>query len=295
MKIKFYYLWFPLFVLFAFFSCGDDDDKYNNNVYNGEGNLVGKFSVSENKQICFSKGNLQYQASTNTWRFAEHQYDIIGWVNKNISATYSGWIDLFGWGTSGYKQLYPYETSDNNNDYGNIESSNLNLGTNDIDKTYNDWGRYNAISNGGNVKKVWRTLTFEEWIYLCEERPHAESLISVGVVNGVNGCLLLPDGWTLPTELSFIPQADDYSENVYTQEQWTKMERVGAVFLPCAGERWGNYDIRNVNDFGAYWTSSSCGSDYHEAFYFRITPSSSINGVDCHSRRAGLAVRLVTD
>ena len=67
-----------------------------------EGSLVGKFSVSASKQVVFSKGNLQYQASTNTWRFAENQYDYVGEANKNISATYDGWIDLFGWGTSGY-------------------------------------------------------------------------------------------------------------------------------------------------------------------------------------------------
>ena len=67
-----------------------------------EGSLVGKFSVSANKQVYFSKGNLQYQASTDTWRFAENQYDYVGEGNENKSATYDGWIDLFGWGTSGY-------------------------------------------------------------------------------------------------------------------------------------------------------------------------------------------------
>ena len=57
---------------------------------------------SEGKQVYFSQGNLQYQASTNTWRFAENQYDAIGNDNSNISSTNEGWIDLFGWGTSGY-------------------------------------------------------------------------------------------------------------------------------------------------------------------------------------------------
>lgn len=67
-----------------------------------EGAGSGKFSVSADKQVSFSKGNLQYQASTNTWRFAENQFDYIGEANANISATYDGWIDLFGWGTSGF-------------------------------------------------------------------------------------------------------------------------------------------------------------------------------------------------
>ena len=57
---------------------------------------------SKGDQVFFSQGNLQYQASTNTWRFAENQYDAIGEANSASSSTNEGWIDLFGWGTSGY-------------------------------------------------------------------------------------------------------------------------------------------------------------------------------------------------
>lgn len=53
-----------------------------------EGVLPGLFSVSEGRQVRFSKGNLQYQASTGTWRFAEHQYDYVGRDNEKISETY---------------------------------------------------------------------------------------------------------------------------------------------------------------------------------------------------------------
>ena len=37
-----------------------------------EGVINGLFSVSSTKKVYFSQGNLQYQASTNTWRFAEN-------------------------------------------------------------------------------------------------------------------------------------------------------------------------------------------------------------------------------
>ena len=75
---------------------------------------IGVFTVAEGKTVTFSSGNLQYNAAQGshycadgsiqqgTWRFAEHQYDYIGYANSNISQTYDGWIDLFGWGTSGY-------------------------------------------------------------------------------------------------------------------------------------------------------------------------------------------------
>ena len=93
-------------------------------IYSGDtplGAINGLFSVSENNQVYFSKGNLQYQASTNIWRFAENQWDYVGEDNANISETYDGWIDLFGWGTSGYNHgancYQPWSTSQNNSDY----------------------------------------------------------------------------------------------------------------------------------------------------------------------------------
>ena len=117
------------------------------------GAINGVFSVSSSKKVNFSQGNLQYQASTRTWRFAEHQWDITGSENSKISENYSGWIDLFGWGTSGYNGKNPWMTSTESTNYGN--------GYNDIAGTNYDWGVYNTISNGGG--KRWRTLTGDEW------------------------------------------------------------------------------------------------------------------------------------
>ena len=56
----------------------------------------GAFSVSPNKAVYFSKGNLQYNEETNTWRFAEHQWDVAE----------ESWTDLFEWGYNSYKQWY---------------------------------------------------------------------------------------------------------------------------------------------------------------------------------------------
>ena len=61
-----------------------------------QGALNGVFSLSDTTIALFSQGNLQYQATTNTWRFAENQWDIVGYANMNVSSTYDGWIDLFG-------------------------------------------------------------------------------------------------------------------------------------------------------------------------------------------------------
>ena len=77
-------------------------------------NGIGVFSVAEGKTVSFAPGNLQFNAvqgshlradgtkAKGTWRFAEKQWDYVGYDNEKIAENYDGWIDLFGWGTSGY-------------------------------------------------------------------------------------------------------------------------------------------------------------------------------------------------
>ena len=49
-----------------------------NFTYIGTGGMLnGMFSVSNNTKVYFSQGNLQYQASTDTWRFATNQWDYV--------------------------------------------------------------------------------------------------------------------------------------------------------------------------------------------------------------------------
>ncbi len=246
------------------------------------------FSVSETKKVYFSQGNLQYQASTGTWRFAENQYDIIGRDNANISSSYSGWIDLFGWGTSGYNDKFPYMTS-TGTDYGD--------GSNDIAGTNYDWGVNNAISNGGNQAGLWRTLTRTEWKYLIQTRTNASSKYGVAKVNNVNGLVLLPDDWKLPNGVTFTSGTANNSGNAYYETvnkysatEWAKMEANGAVFLPAAGRR-GGTDVYDVGSFGFYWSSSAYGIDRAYCPYF----GRSYVDTDYGSRDNGRSVRLVQD
>jgi len=192
-------------------------------VRQANGVLEGLFSVSPTRQVRFSKGNLQYNAVADQWRFAERQYDIIGLDNKEYGQSYAGWIDLFSFGTSGYRNRPPYYYSAQNSSYGN--------GKRNIDRTSYDWGVYNAISNGGNRAGQWRTLSVNEWAYLLMRRPNARMLVSPASVNGHQGILLLPDDWlekggdTLREGMVYMLGA----------KQWSTVERAGAVFLPCAG------------------------------------------------------------
>ncbi len=266
---------------------------------NDNGAIKAAFSVSADKKVYFSQGNLQYQASTGTWRFAEHQWDFVGTQNPddegnlggtvngsdnaNISENYDGWIDLFGWGTSGYNDKFPYMTSTTNNDYGD--------GANDIAGTNYDWGVNNAISNGGNQAGMWRTLTKEEWIYLIKTRADASSKRGVATVNSVTGLVLLPDDWALPAGVTFASGGSNFSQNTYFAEDWAKMEANGAVFLPAAGRR-GGTGVSLVGSYGYYRSSSASSSSGAHFLMFR---SYDINTIYGDSRSSGQSVRLVQD
>ena len=264
-------------------------------LVDASGAILAEFSVSDSTKVYFSQGNLQYQASTNTWRFAEHQWDCVGDSikgnvyengvksdNLKFSPTYDGWIDLFGWGTSGYNSVYPY---DNYACAFDGEST-------DIANTNYDWGVYNAISNGGTQAGQWRTLTKDEWYYVINTRANASSKYGVATVSDVTGLILLPDNWTLPEGLTFTSEANgDYAQNTFSTADWTKMEANGAVFLPAAGGR-GGTDVYNVGSYGYYWSSSA--NDYNGADYLGFN-SYYVDTDDYGHRYGEKSVRLVQD
>ena len=260
-----------------------------------DGAILAEFSVSDSTKVYFSQGNLQYRASTGTWRFAEHQWDFVGdSINGNvyengvksdnvkISPNYDGWIDLFGWGTSGYKRKKAYMTSTDNTDYGD--------GYNDITGTNYDWGVYNAISNGGNQAGQWRTLTRAEWDYVISHRPNARYLRGNANVNGVHGLVLLPDNWTFPSDVEFTYGENDWSQNTYSASDWSKMEANGAVFLPAAGGR-GGADVVGVGSYGGCWSSSAYDGNRADCLGF----SNRLMYTYDERRRGGRSVRLVQD
>ena len=121
-------------------------DSVNNRIYMLEhprvkGALPGIFSVSADKRINFSQGNLQYRPRIKTWRFAVNQYDIAGSDNNNVfmQAYCSSWVDLFGYGTSGWDggagRFMPYETTTNNTEYTEATDGNDLVASNCIART----------------------------------------------------------------------------------------------------------------------------------------------------------------
>ena len=287
------------------------------------GKLSGAFSVASGTQVYFSQGNLQYQASTNTWRFAENQYEAVGAsngsgntapynntssANHSPSASQTGWIDLFGWAASGISRTgvnayQPYSTSTQNADYGttSTKSASETLGN-------YDWGK--------NMGDDWRTLTAEEWGYLIgpgnggndisAQRANYQSLRGLCkiTVSGTDypGMIILPDDMynNLPTEGDIASKwaacavaagSLDYTLATFTEAEWTALQAAGAVFLPAAGYRNGT-TVNYAGFYGFYWSSSAASNT--DAFGLDFSMATLLPEFK-YGRYYGFSVRLVSE
>ena len=253
------------------------------------------FSVAADKQVYFTKGNLQYTQSTKTWSFAENQYDMLGTDNVTDGTISSdaqyGYskegtaladkIDVFGWSANNTTAPWGLSTSTDNYDYSG---------------DFVDWGK--------NFGDGWRTLTDDEWGYLLNTRTNAEKLKGTARINliedgtqYVNGLILLPDNWTeidgitfksgFPSEESVAAYA---AHQTFLISEWQMLEAAGAVFLPAVGTRNG-VNVNTVQSINSYWSASPNGETGANCLYF-----ASSEAVVATSRRCnGLAVRLVQD
>lgn len=300
------------------------DDALSVTTSGGSG-IPGTFSVSATKKVFFSKGNLQYQASTGTWRFAEHQYDYVGdatygnvYVNEvksnnaNIASDYTGWIDLFGWGTSGYNDKYPYMSSTTTSEYYN----------NAIKNTQYDWGVYNSASiSGGDGYTTWRTLTSDEWTWIlgpsispnpgtnCRTTTTSgligtdndKARFVMATVNSIQGMIIFPDNYSHPNTASVTYNSPTYNGKIQFDKfvvdatNWEIMSNAGAVFIPTAGYRNGT-TIVQAGSYGYYWSSTKPGTGtVANSLYFFSSSFNPANGYTQASFESGHAVRLVRE
>lgn len=261
------------------------------------GAVDGLFSISSTQQVFFSQGNLQWSytgggstatshnvnggsTADGTWRFAEHQYDVIGYTSGNTTVSgrefQADWIDLFPRGCSGYDNQYPYLLT-------NVPACSTGMAGSNY-----DWGIYNAISNGGNTPNLWHTLSAAEWEYVISIRPNASSLAKAATVNSVSGYILLPDNWSWDWDsdnsLLAIFNQGDAKNRIFSDEQWRHMEKHGAVFLPQGGRlklKFNNngFDkIEDINNGCYYWTTTdTTTTDKNGTKYYYTTVSLSVD------------------
>ncbi|MBP5229652.1 MAG: hypothetical protein J6Z32_05840 [Bacteroidales bacterium] len=256
----------------------------------------GLFTISKDYKVHFSRGNLRYSATaseSNRWQFAPDQYSYIGGVNANIYRTTANTqpIDLFGWAASGNDNgqtcFMPYSYSTKEEEYYAVYDSWWN---NDRPKSM-DWG-YNLNNNTDNI--VWYTLGKGSWTNLIGRDDGNKW--GNGTVNGVNGCIFLPDDWVQPAGVpKFTPKNRTNAYNNYTAEEWAFMAKAGAVFLPAAGYRNGT-SVSYVGENGYYWTCthSDKENESYKAYYLSIENGGVPNANYTYENFFGFSVRLVT-
>ena len=279
------------------------------------------FTAGKNKKLVFSPGNLEWSATNGgttatthrtadgtaagTWRFAEHQWSYVGTStygnvyndaniksnNAQIGQNYQGWIDLFGWGTSGYNNKFPYMTVQNNSSYGN--------GDVNIAGTYYDWGLYNDIYNPVKHRTdpygTWRTPTKEEWDTIHHFRTGHASLLGAATVNEIKGIILLPDNWnpTYPAGFrTFNPSRSSYNNNVYTAAEWEVLEQFGAIFIPSTYNREGT-TLTNKGSNHRVWSSTKSGPNQAWLGYVWVGGTNQQSTTDY--RYLGEPVRLIRE
>lgn len=255
------------------------------------------FSVSATKQVRFAPGNLQYTRSTNTWSFAEHQYDML--ETDNVIGGKKSYDGIYGYSKSGSGlsdkiDLFCWS--------GSTGSAMWGIGISQFSSAYSgnfiDWGT--NIGDG----KTWYALTYDEWSYLQNSRTNSNQYIGVARINinadgteYVNGLVLLPDSWTCPADVTFksgfpnmfgVQSYADYQ--TFTLSNWQKLESTGAVFLPASGER-GGACVGYVQSSGNYWSSTPAGNSF--AYYLHFCSKWANSNNNYSGRGGGYAVRLV--
>ena len=217
--------------------------------------LPGKFSVSAEQVVYFSRGNLQYTRestevdwSTGTFRLATNQYDMIETIANPYCTDNCGdktEIGLFGWGTWG-------------------EGKTPNLTTED--QTAYTWSTdFTGTLEGYND---WRTLSKDEWVYLLNTRATgvtvnstADARYTMATINTdgtpVAGLIIFPDAFagtaTDGVTWGTINDKSDFATTC-TAAGWTALEQAGCVFLPACGQRSKINSTANVRTGG-------CGTD----------------------------------
>jgi len=242
--------------------------------------ISGYYSISPDCKVVFSKGNLQCwnpTTTTQTWHFAENQYDYYGSLNF-IGRSLGNVVDLFYWSITneawaaneGSGQSYGVRAlwRGHSNQYCSAIPS------------FNDWG--NLVIDG-DPANTWFTLTAAEWTYLLTTRDDAQHdniirKVNVNITNvpghptgvsTIHGCMLFPDDWTPARIPSGISLYTDRINNIsYTN--FRRLEAVGCVLLPQCGYRdWEGVhnaweSTETTYGTGNYWTATYIGEDDDE-------------------------------
>lgn len=247
---------------------------------NENGDCISSNWENEWIQIQFSQGNLQYNTGTQIWKFADNQWEI-------LSST-DGLMDMFCWGTGDdptateawHQYLGPSEGFKVNFvDWGDNPISNgENTPKNWFTLSRQQWAA--LIHDRPNGEKLFGMGTVngikgiillpDDWTTTPSGVPAFKSAAQQDMVwynrfidhnqylayyEGYYDKTVYPDGpetWPLKSK-----ENDHFSDNTYTEGEWSAMQLAGAVFMPAAFSNPGGSYYKNEV---AYWSSTYMGA-----------------------------------
>ncbi|MBR5092567.1 MAG: hypothetical protein IKX32_03735 [Bacteroidales bacterium] len=202
--------------------------------FDSRGATLSLFSVSEDSQVRFSRGNLQYHSVNNTWQMAAEQYVGLG---ENAE-----WTTLFDWNTN---DTQPWMAG-----HDTVFSGLA--------------GQWRMLN-----EEEWRYLL--EYRSASPLGGATDARYAQVSVDGVRGLLLFPDSYShpagimLPVSINASSSAA-WNANSYTQSEWALIEEAGAVFLPLAGYR-SNGSATHTGTAGRYWVAADIIAMGYNALY----------------------------
>lgn len=215
------------------------------------GALKGKFSVSADKQVYFSRANLWFGSWIYDRRMeTEYYFEDDQWQHQPLHD--STWVmshkNHFFW--SKFQEITLYELFPDPELYATTDDV---IFTNDTDTTpRHDFG---VVINGKRRVGLWRTLSYAEWQYLLEERP-----MTYGKPRYTNwwGGVKIED----PIRHGVFIYPDDYNGDEVTPRRytWKEIYDAGIAFLPVAGIRERTKIVKlpgSPYSVGWYWASDS--------------------------------------
>ena len=240
-------------------------------------NVKDAFSVSDGKQVYFSKGNL-WADSNNALHFEDAQWKSTPSFNaqnpQEEDNMDSNHVSHFTWANTVEKAISKYDSSQ--------------------DYLFCDEDHKQSVDGSANI---YYALSKEEWNYLLKERTmlNGKERYSVATNSPViiekeiyYGLFLYPDNYA--------------GDIVSSSMTWNVINVAGIVFLPAAGRRMGDkvkFDLSTSTSFfdlrGGYWTSSSYFSDDLFHFCALCIESDWAKTNDNKSPGLGCSLRLVRD
>jgi len=246
----------------SYINSARDAGQFYNQIFSSFSAL---FSVSADKKVIFSKGNLYWDRDIHIWGFEAQQYN------------YPSKDDVFHEGFFYWSKTEWVATTSPYNDPDASESDIL--FTNDP----KDETKPNQELTVNGQTGVWRALSKPEWQYLLTERANASSLFKNNVtVCGKTKCLIIaPDKYT------------GTLKEEYTEIEWPKYEADGLVCLP-ATENIGSVKYPCMT--GEYWASTGHGdTGCARALCFHYDEITNYVGVYDLNRYRRIPIRLVRE